>query len=255
MSSYGLWLSAAGMKVNDHRQSVLANNMANVHTTGFKQDLAVVTQRAVESRENVYPFDQRHPVLDGLAGGVNVRDSFHDFSPGALQDTGKPLDVALVEDGFFVVSDGTNERYTRNGAFTVNTEGELVMSAGGGRWRVLDTGGAEITISPDLPEPRVSYDGTIRQGEEVVGQLQTVDFEDLQSLRKSGQNVLEATTSAPQPIDARVQAGALERSNFDVMKGLASMIEATRAYEMNANLLRMQDEMTERAVSTIGRLS
>jgi len=255
MSSYGLWLSAAGMKVNDHRQAVLANNMANVHTTGFKQDLAIVTQRKVESREDAYPFDLQHPVLDGLSGGVNVRESFHDFSQGAVEQTGKPLDVAMMEDGFFVVSDGTKERYTRDGAFAVNAEGELVLSAANGRWRVLDEGGARIEISPDLPEPTVSEDGTIRQGEDAIGRLQTVTFADKQSLRKAGENVFEATDEKPEAANARMQAGALESSNFDVMTGLASMIEATRAYEMNANLLRMQDEMTGRVVSTVGRLN
>lgn len=255
MSSYGLWLSAAGMKVNDHRQTVLANNMANVHTTGFKQDLAVVSQRRVESRENASPFDQRHPVLDDLAGGVNVLQSYHDFSQGPLEQTGRPLDVALIEDGFFVVSDGTNERYTRDGAFMINTEGELVLSSGDGRWRVLDEDGGRITISSDLPDPRVSSDGTIRQGEQMVGRLQTVAFENEQALQKSGENVFELTEGEPRTVETHVEAGTLERSNFDVMTGLASMIEATRAYEMNANLLRMQDEMTGRAVSTVGRLS
>ncbi len=255
MSSYGLWLSAAGMKVNDHRQTVLANNMANVHTTGFKQDLAVVAQRQVESRESASPFDQRHPVLDDLAGGVNVLQSYHDFSQGPLEQTGRPLDVALVEDGFFVVSDGKHERYTRDGAFMVNAEGELVLSSGDGRWRVLDEDGGKITISPDLAEPKVSYDGTIRQGDQTVGHLQTVDFEDEQALRKFGENVFELTEGEPHAVNTRVEAGTLERSNFDVMMGLAIMIEATRAYEMNANLLRMQDEMTGRVVSTVGRLS
>ncbi len=80
MSSYGLWLSAAGMKVNEHRQALLANNMANAHTTGFKQDLAVIRARPVESREMRNGLRLTHPVLDGMTGGVNIRPSHHNFA-------------------------------------------------------------------------------------------------------------------------------------------------------------------------------
>jgi len=255
MSSYGLWLSAAGMKVNEHRQTVLANNMANAHTTGFKQDLAVIRERNVESRENATPFDFKHPVLDNLAGGVDVRQSYHDFSQGPIEHTSKPLDVAIVGEGLFVVSDGSDQRYTRNGEFALNAEGELVLSAGDGRWRVLDDRNDVIRVDPALGEPEVASDGTIRQGEEVIGKLQLVTVDDMQALYKHGENLFELTKGEPTAAHARIEAGALENSNFDVMTGLASMIEATRVYEMNANLLRMQDEMTGRVVSTVGRLS
>jgi len=255
MSSYGLWLSAAGMKVNEHRQTVLANNMANAHTTGFKQDLAVIRERSVEARENAYPLAFRDPVLDNLAGGVDVRQSFHDFSQGPIEHTSKPLDVAIVGEGLFVVSDGSNERFTRNGEFALNKEGELVLSAGDGRWRVLDDDGEVIRVDPALGEPQVTSDGTIRQGEEVVAKLQLVTVENKQALLKQGENLFELPAGRPTQIEGRVEAGALESSNFDVMSGLASMIEVTRAYEMNANLLRMQDDMTGRVVSTVGRLS
>ena len=255
MSSYGLWLSAAGMKVNEHRQAVLANNMANAHTTGFKQDLAVIRERVVESRENGYLFEFRHPVLDNLAGGVDVRQSYHDFSQGAIEHTSKPLDVAIVGEGLFVVSDGSNERYTRNGEFALNTEGELVLSSGDGRWRVLDSGNNVIRIDPALGAAEVASDGTIRQGEEVIARLLLVTVDDKQALHKRGENLFELTAGEPTAVDGKIEVGALESSNFNVMTGLASMIEATRVYEMNANLLRMQDEMTGRVVSTVGRLS
>lgn len=255
MSSYGVWLSAAGMKVNEHRQEVLANNMANAQTTAFKQDLAVIRERAVESRENEHGFEFRHPVLDNLPGGVNVRQSHHDFSQGPIDHTRRPLDVAIVGDGFFVVSDGETQRYTRNGEFAVNAEGELVLAAADGRWRVLDDTDQEFTFDPELEEPRVSSNGTIRQGDEVIGQLQLVTVDDQQHLRKLGENLYELTEGIPTKVSGRVEPGALENSNFDVMTGLATMIEASRAYEMNANLLRMQDQMTDRVVTTVGRLS
>src|SRR3972149_5037155 len=101
MSSYGLWLSAAGMKVNEHRQTLLANNMANAQTTGFKHDLAVVMQRQVESKEGASGLPFAQPVLDGLPGGVNVRPTHYSREDGPIEWTGKPLDVAIKGEGFF----------------------------------------------------------------------------------------------------------------------------------------------------------
>ena len=83
MSTYGLWLSAAGMKMNDHRQTVLTNNVANADTTGFKHDLAVFTQRSIESRENPAQPGLSAAGLAGLSGGVHVRPSYISFAQGA----------------------------------------------------------------------------------------------------------------------------------------------------------------------------
>ena len=128
MSTYGLWLSAAGMKVSEHRQTLLANNMANANTTGFKRDLAVVTQRRVESQSSPAGFPFAHPVLDGLPGGVNVRPAYQSFEEGSIEWTGRPLDVAVEGDGFFAVTDGKVTRYTRDGGFTRNEKGELALA-------------------------------------------------------------------------------------------------------------------------------
>ena len=254
MSSYGLWLSAAGMKVHEHRQTLLANNMANADTTGFKQDLAVVRQRAVESASSADGMRFAHPVLDGLAGGVNVRPVFHDFTQGPIEHTGRHLDVAIEGDGFFAVTDGRQTRYTRNGSFTLNPSGELVLGSGGGRWRVLEADGGPVRIDPAAGDVEVSSDGTIRQGPAVVGRLAIATHRDKQSLRKVGESLFEAPKGGMAPVEARVLAGALEGSNFNPMQGLAQMIETTRAYQLNATLLQLQDQATDRAVNTVGRL-
>lgn len=253
--SYGIWLSAAGMKINDHRQEVLTNNMANAHTTGFKRDLAVFRQRPVEAVENGSGMEFMHPVLDGLSGGVDVQQSYHDFSQGPIEQTKRPLDAAIVGQGFFVVGDGKHQRLTRDGTFAVNVDRELVLAAGNGKWHVQNASGGVIQFDPDLPTPRIMPDGTIRQGNEVVAKLRMVDVADKQALRKSGENLFELPEGKPTEITPRVEPGARELSNFDVMTGLASMIEASRAYELNANLLRLQDQMTGELANTVGRLS
>lgn len=254
MSEYGLWLSAAGMKVNQHRQTILANNMANANTTGFKRDLAIVTERQVESRESAGGLDFSHPILDELAGGLNVRPIYHDFAQGPIEWTGKPLDVAIEGDGFFSVSDGTLTRYSRAGEFAVNEAGELVLASDEGRWRVLDEGGSPIGLGDRGGKVSISPSGIIRQGKTVVAQLGLVTTEDKQSLRKVGKNLFKARDGDKMvPIAATLRPESREGSNFDIMKGLVEMIEAMRAYQLNAKMIQLQDKMTGQAVSTVGR--
>jgi flagellar basal-body rod protein FlgG len=254
MSSYGLWLSAAGMKVNQHRQTILANNMANANTTGFKHDLAMVTQRRVESRASAGGLDYAHPVLDGLVGGLNVRPTCHDFSQGTIEWTGKPLDVAIRGDGFLAVSDGAQTRYTRDGELAINEAGELVLAAGEGRWRVLDDTGARITLSDKGGRVSVSSNGTIRQGDAAVARLGLATADNEASLRKVGENLFDPEGAKMVPIQGEFRPESREESNFDVMSGLVEMIEASRAYQLNATLIQLQDQLSGQAVTTVGRV-
>ncbi len=253
MSSYGIWLSAAGMKVNQHRQTILANNMANSNTTGFKHDLALITQRRVESREDPRGMRYTNPVLDGLAGGLDVRASAHDFSQGSIEWTGKPLDVAIDGDGFLAVSDGEVTRYTRDGQFAVNEAGELVLTAGNGRWRVLDESGAKITLNEKGGRLSISANGTVRQDTTAVARLGLFTTSDKQSLHKVGENLFEPEEAELTPVEGQFRPESREESNFNVMKGLVDMIEASRAYQMNATMIRLQDQLTGRVVTTVGR--
>ncbi len=255
MSSYGLWLSAAGMKINDHRQTLHANNLSNAQTTGFKRDLAVVMQRPIEAKENPRGPSLAHPVLDGMAGGVNVRPSYHDFTQGPIESTNRPLDVAIRGEGFFTVGDGQQTRYTRDGEFTVNAKGELVLSNESGVWRVLDQAGAPVVLDPAAGEPNVSGDGTIRQAENVVGTLGLVVPEDPQAMRKVGENLFALDEKEMRPAGGTLVSGAREESNFNPITGLSSMIEASRAYQLNATLIQLQDSVTGQAVSTLGRVA
>jgi flagellar basal body rod protein FlgG len=255
MSSYGLWLSAAGMQVNQHRQTILSNNMANANTTGFKHDLAVVTQRHMESASSPAALGFAHPVLDGLAGGVNVRPTYHNFAQGSVEHTGRSLDVAIDGEGFFSVSDGKVTRYTRDGGFAINSAGELVLSAGEGRWKVLDRNGARIVVDRTAERVQVSEDGTIRQGRTAVATLGLFTTDDKQSLRKQGENLFEAGDSEMTPVSAGLVPESRETSNFGVLEGLVPMIEIARAYQLNATMLQLQDQLVGQAVSTVGRVA
>ncbi len=251
MSSYGLWLSAAGMQVQDHRQTLLANNLANVETTGFKQDLAVVSQRRIESREQPGEFQFAHPVLDRLPGGVNVHPPHKDFSSGDIEITGRPLDVAIEGPGFFAVSDGQSTRYTRDGRLTLNRAGDLVLSSGAGRWKTLDSEASPIRLDEAAGPLTISSDGTIRQGSATVATLGVAVADNAQRMRKAGENTFDAAAAVMTQGTAHVVPEAVERSNFDVMGGLAGMIEASRAYEMNARLIQMQDEASGQLIARV----
>jgi flagellar basal body rod protein FlgG len=255
MSSYGLWLSAAGMKVNQHRQNLLAHNMANANTTGFKHDLAVVLQRPVESASSPAGMTFLHPVLEGLAGGVNVRPNYQSFAQGPIEWTGRPLDVAIQGEGFFAVSDGGVSRYTRDGQFAVSSDGELVLSAGGGRWRVLDEEGATVEIDRNGGPLSIAEDGSVRQGRTAVAKIGLWSTDDKQSLRKVGENLFEARGVEMVAVEGALRSESREASNFDVMDGLVTMVEAARAYQLNATMVQLHDDLTGQAVDRVGRVA
>jgi len=255
MSTYGLWLSTAGMKVNDHRQALIASNIANAHTAGFKHDLAVISPRLTESREGPNGFMLRHPVLDGITGGVNVEPTYYSREQGSIEATGRPLDVAISGEGFFAVSDGTETRYTRNGEFTTNSKGELLMSNEAGNWRVLNEQGSPVTIDPAGERVSVSPNGTIRQGATQVGKLALMSNENPHAMRKVGQNLFESTSGKMVAASGSFVPESREASTFDAVTGLTALMEATRSYQMNATLLQMQDEMTGQLVTTLGRVT
>ena len=246
---YGLWLSAAGLQANSHRQAVLANNLANAETTGFKQDLVVFRQRVVESQEAGGGLGLVHPVLDGLTGGTWAGPTYTDFGQGTVAPTGDPLDVAIVGKGFLSVETNGGVYYTRDGSLSMGADGGLVTVRGE---RVLDDAGAAIAVPPGSAV-RIDEAGQVWADGAVVGRLGLVDFSDSDRLVKVGQNLFDGRFAERAAFGGRLQPGALEQSTVEPVELLARYIEASRAYEMNAELITLQDELLGRAVNDIGR--
>ncbi len=250
---YGLWLSAAGLQTSQYRQAVIANNLANADTVGFKESLAVIRERLVESRSGG-KLSSAHPVLDDMTGGSFVAPTYTRFSQGQIEPSSNPLDVAIIGEGFFQIKQGEQIRYTRDGRFTVNAEGRLVTVAGG--FDVLDVERRPIVLGQRNAGPaRIAEDGTVYRGDTVAGQLGVVDFADKSLLRHVGKSGFEPVGIEPLPATARVRSGALERSTVDPIRTMASMIEAARAYQMNAMMISLQDGMLGRAVNDVGQVS
>ena len=234
----GIYTSAMAMRQGILRQEVTANNLANANTTGFKRDRLFV-EELTAAGEN--------PTTDPLS--VNTRH-WTEFTSGAFNPTGGPLDLALQSRGLFVVSDGQTEYYTRDGRFQRGADGLLVDVQG----RAVQGDGGSITLPAGLvsvsPEGVISVDGV------VIDRLRVVNFDDPQALRKaSGSAFTKSDDAAEIPLEnAVVRQGFLEASNVDTVKEMVEMISTARNYEINAKLLTAQDETLRHAVNDIGRV-
>ncbi len=258
--NYGLYLSASGVLTNLYRQDVFANNLANAGTVGFKRDLATLTSRPPEVVEDDLGFDVRHDLLDKLGGGMLAGRQRIDFSPGALQETHNPLDVALLDDrSFFAVgyvnpqNNQQETRFTRDGRFTRGDDGKLVTVAGG--LPVLNAEGQPII----LPDGKAEIDraGNVRIDDEPVSRIHIVTLPDRDALVKQGGNLLDYTGRGEPATVATpaLRPGYVEQSGVDPIKALLQLINATKAVTSAGNLIRYHDQLLDRAVNVLGRVA
>lgn len=249
---YGLYLSAEGAQAQIQRLEVITNNLANVDTVGFKRQLAVMQARYAEATEQGEDVPGSGSIND-VGGGIFVRETQTDFSPGPLKRTEAPTDFALEGDGFFAVEKDGQTFLTRAGNFRLTSSGELVTQQG---YTVLADDGSPITIDPRLGPWEVSDDGQVRQG----GNAQTlaiVQPNSLGDLVPTGENLFQALAD-PQPLAAdqrQVLSGYLEMSGVRPTTEMVALIEASRAVEANVNLMQMQDQMLSGLVNRVMRVS
>jgi flagellar basal-body rod protein FlgF len=225
---------------------VVANNIANADTNGFKVEQLLVGSEVGERARNAFVRPGVSFVLDNGVG--------RDFSAGALSQTGRSLDFAIEGDGaFFKVQDGNGEAYTRDGAFTLDPTGRLTTKQG---QAVLGEAG-EIVLDTTLGEISVGADGTITQDDQVVGRLAVVRFESLGALEKGGDGLYRnasnaAATEAP---EAQIRQGMLEGSNVNPILEITNLIEIQRAYESVTRMIENTNDLSRRSVERLGRVS
>lgn len=247
---YGLYLSASGVAANSYRQDVIANNLANSETVGFKRDIANFKQRLMASQERRSPGSWSDSALEGLGGGLLAMPTRTDFSPGSIQDTGSPLDVAIQGEGFFAVKEGDQTMLTRAGRFSVNRDGKLVLSSG---QQVLSNASQPITLSTTAPLS-IGSDGQITQNGQPVAQLGVFNVEDKSALTKVGGDLLNPGDSVLQPVAAKLRSQFIEGSNVDPATEMAVLMDSQRQIEANANMIHMQDETLQRLVNDVGKI-
>lgn len=225
---------------------IVANNIANADTTGFKVEQLLLGTEVGERARNMFVKPGVSFVLDNGVG--------RDYGQGALEQTGRNLDFAIEGEGaFFKVQDDGREAYTRDGSFTLDPTGKLVTEGGAA---VIGDGG-EIILDRTLGEPAVGPDGTITQNGQLTGRLSVVRFDALAVLEKGGDG-LYRNASNSQPIeatDARVRQGMLEGSNVNPILEITNLIEISRAYESVTRMIENANDLSRRSVERLGRVS
>ncbi len=230
---------------------VVANNIANLNTTGFKADSSVFEEFLMPgAREN------RFVGADRVVSFVNDRGTWHNLSQGGIQQTGNPLDVAIDGNAYLVVQTTRGERYTRNGALQVNAQGQLATSDGS---LVLGDSGPIVFQQLDrnisiTEDGRISVvEGNNDKTESLRGRLRLVSFAHPQRLQKDGANTFLApagTTPQPAP-NARVIQGSIEKSNVSGVVEMTRMIEITRTYTQIATMLQAQSDQRRSAIEKL----
>lgn len=243
-----LWTGATGMSAQQFMIDTIANNLANVNTTGYKR-------QRVNFKDLYYQelWMGRSDVIS-VGHGARVSDSMRSFAPGNLQETGDPLSLAIEGSGFFCVELPDGTAYTRDGNFRLDGDGVLVTADG---YRVVSEGGygGEITIPPDATEISVSPDGTVyaRVGDEMrnVGQIRVAMFPNPAGLEAVGRNFFRQTTASGEPRtvvpgeegSGRILSGFLETSNVQIVSEMVNLIIAQRAFELNSKAVETADQM------------
>lgn len=225
---------------------VVANNLANLNTTGFKgEQMAFETYLMPVARADQFQRPDR------TLNYVQDRGTWHQLEKGETQFTGNPYDVALDGDGFLAVETPRGERYTRNGALLVNSKGELVTNEG---MRVLSESGP-VVLQPEDGEVTIGRDGSINTRQGSKGRLKLVQFDNAQRLKKEGSSLFDAAGQAAQPsTTTRVHQGSIEKSNVKSVVEMSRMIEITRAYATLSSLLEKQGDLKRTAIEKLAEV-
>lgn len=239
---------ASGLNAQQLRVDVLANNLANVNTPGFKKSRADFSELISQELLNSGIPVARGSESAAVGGGVRVAQVTRIYKPGNIIETGRPLDLAVAGEGFFkVVLPGGEERYTRDGSFSLDPEGYLVTPSGGRLEGIQLTPGAEkVDVSPD-GTVRVEAAGELTE----AGQITLYKFTGTNSLVAMGENLFALDDPAGETLAGppgsqglgTVRQGCLEMANVDLVEEMSGLVEASRAYGFNARTVRTVDEM------------
>lgn len=245
---YALYVSAEGAQAQARRMEVIANNLANVDTVGFKRDLAVMRARFAQAIDDGDVLPGMGDIAD-VGGGVELAGTRTEFSQGPLKYTNQPTDLALETDGFFMVRRGNRNLLTRSGNFALNAAGYLVTDGGD---FVLAQDGDPVAIEPEQGPWQIDSTGVLQQADTRIP-LALVRPRSLGDLLKLGDNLYQPLAGVtPVPAEERaLTAGYYEASNVRPTTEMIDMIEASRAFEANVNLIRQNDQLLASLVNRV----
>jgi len=236
--------AASGLQSRMEALDIVANNLANTTTGGFKLDrefysLFTAADNEGDSASTKLPLIQKQ---------------WTDFSQGVLTPTGSALDLALSGKGFFAVNGPSGPLYTRNGSFQLSSSGQLTTSDG---YAVRDASGQPIQTPSQAPI-EVGADGSLTQSGETLGQLQIVDFQDRSALQKLGNSYFSVNDPKIQPIsapDTTVQQGKVENSNVAPAESAVRLVGLMRQFEMLQKAITITTDMNKQALTEVARVS
>ncbi len=273
----GLYTGSSGMLADMARLNNIANNLANVDTTGYKQDVTIyksfpemLIRRESDNGLNVVPagsWDDM-PMVGRLGTGVEVNEVFTRHEQGAMKKTDNPLDLSLQGPGFFTVLTPKGERFTRDGAFFLDKNGFVVNKQG---FRLVGENGpiqltkfnfkitpeGNIVVNKAIDTPLTSANDNQWQDPVVLDQLKIRTFPFMRELKKEGANFYYETDHSGPPIPVQEQfqihQGFLEKSNVNVVREMVKMIEVQRHYEANQKVIQTEDSALGRLINEVAK--
>jgi flagellar basal-body rod protein FlgF len=237
--------AASGLRSRIESLELLANNLANAGTSGYKSDREFY---------GVFTGEAQDAMGDGSSSTLPVVErQWTDFSQGTIQPTGNQLDVALAGHGFLTVNGPSGTLYTRSGNIHISNKGELINGEG---FQFRTKAGGPIRVSNGKPI-EIATDGTVRQDGQALGQLELVDFKSTESLRKVSGSCFE-NSNPKNPVvaapDAEVQQGKLEGSNVVVPEAAMRLVGVMRQFEMLQKAVSMGVDMNRKAIEEVARV-
>ena len=284
----GWYTGASGMRAQQWRLDAVANNLANVDTTGYKRDVAahkafpeMLLRRMGDDGVYQHPFGSGDaaPIVGKLGMGVEVNELFTNFTQGAPKETQSDFDLMLISDndlecrGFFAVATPQGERYTRNGTFVLGKEGYLETKDGfplmgengpirvkANNFKVDAEGRVWINNAyPDDPEVMVGRESNLWEDTVLLDTLKIVDFEFKRYLKKQGLSLWYETKESGPPMilaeeaRSKVLQGFVEASNVDPVVEMVRMIEVNRAYEANQKVIQTEESMLGTLINQVAK--
>jgi flagellar basal-body rod protein FlgF len=235
-------LAASGLRARMESLDLLANNIANASTGGYKADREFYSLYVGPEAEDE----------DSAAAMPVIERQWTDLSQGSVHPTGNALDLALAGSGFFTVEGPNGPLYTRNGNFHLASDGRLMSPDG---YPAQSVGGTALTVAASQPV-EIMGDGTIRQGAANVGQLAIVDFADPAALAKQGGNYFVADPAAKPtaPSGTSVQQGQIEDSNAGTAEGAVRLVAVMRQFEMMQKAVMIANDMSKQAIEQVAKV-
>lgn len=221
---------------------VIANNIANVSTPGYRREEQTFRQ-----------YIEQLPATEGDTGTQTlsfVQDAgiVRDMSEGPMRATGATYDLALHGKGFFVVQTPNGERYTRNGHFSLDTAGQIVDDSGD----ALQGDGGAITINTDDGDIHIGADGTLSGKNGQIGKVRVAGFANEAALSKDGASLYSAAETPTTATSVEIRQGTLEESNVQPVVEISRMVDVMRAYQATATMTKSQEDLLRQAIDKLG---